>query len=212
MAEYGDLTSIKRKSGVDPNEIEGVSDTTDLEAFISTLNEQASEAVERYTNRDFLDHPDETVQIDGNGRLNSDGNGQLKLPGQPVRSIAEIKINGSVLDPSAYRIKGTGAHDGDTPTNSGIVVRKNAPFPEGWENIEVTFTWGYQNPPAGVRAVVEDLVVDELRAASRNESAEAAESVSMDGFSVTYYTGRIEDQEKHRERLNRYRRLALARS
>lgn len=212
MGEYGDPTLIEQKAGVDPNDIENVANQTDLDALILDLNERASEAAERFTNRDFEDHPSETVAIDGNGRLNDSGHGQIKLPGQPVRSISEIKVNDTVLDASDYRLKDTGAYDGDTPANAGIVVRKNHPFPEGWENIEITFTWGYSSPPGGVQSVVEDLVVDALRSASRNETAEAAESVSMDGFSVSYFTGAIENKEMHRERLKPYRRLALARS
>jgi hypothetical protein len=212
MAEYGDASLIKQKSGVSANDLEEVSNQTDLDAMILDLNQRASEAVERFCNRDFKDHPDETVEIDGNDRVNDSGNGELKLPGQPVRSISSIEINGSAIDSSEYRLKEPTAYDTDTPMNAGIVKRKNTPFPEGWENVKVTFTWGFQTPPAGVQHVVEGLVVDALRAASRNASAETAESVSMDGFSITYFTGQIEREQKHKDRLNKYRRIALGRS
>lgn len=209
MAEYADATTIKRKSGIAASDIGNVATATELDAFIATLNQSASEAVERVCNRDFEDHPNVTETYDGNDRQNEAGHGVLKLRGSPVRSISSIKIDGTVVDASEYRIKKAHSYDG---VNAGIVLRKNTPWPEGWENIEVTYTWGFSSPPAGVKGVVEDLVVDALRVASRNESAEAAESVSMDGFSVTYFTGEIERNEKYKDSLRKYRKMALGRS
>lgn len=207
--EYGDPTVIKQRAGVDPNDLHDVQNTTDLDALIVDLNQRASEGVERWCNRDFEDHPSVTETIDGNGRLNEDGNGSISLPGSPVRSVSTVKVDGNTIDSSEYRIKESKSYEG---VNAGILERKNAPWPEGWENIEITFTYGFTDPPAGVRSVVEDLVIDSLRAASRNESAESAESVSMDGFSVTYFTGRLDREAEHKDRLQKYKRLALARS
>ena len=212
MGTYGDADAILQKAGVSPGDIQDADTDANLSDLVARLNERASEAVERWANRDFEDHADETVKLDGNGRLNDNGNGQLKLPGQPVRSIAEIKVGDTTLDSSDYRLIKPSAYDGDTPVGAGIVERKNMPFPEGWENVEVTYTWGYEEPPAGVRQVVEDLVVDRLRSASRNETAETAESISMDGYSVSFFSTEIENEERHKERLKPYRKMALARS
>lgn len=210
MAEYADPSLIKERTGISASDLSNVANSTELDAMILDLNERASEAIERYANRDFEDHASVTDKIDGNDRLTDEGHGRIKLPGAPVRSISEIKIDGDVVPSSEYRLVQPNSYDGGTPVNAGIVERKNTVWPKGWENIEITYTWGYSSPPSGVRGVAEDLVVDVLRASLRNDDAGAAESVSIDGFSTSYFTGKIEREEQHKDRLRRYRRIAMA--
>lgn len=206
MATYGDPTVIKQRSGIAPSDLSNVADQTELDALIQDLNERASDAIERWCNRDFEHHQGVTEVHEGDDDLDEDGHGRLRLRGWPIISISEIKVDGEVLDASNYRVVEL---DGQPSKNVGVVQRKHAPWPDIWEGIEVTYDWGYQTPPSGVKAVAEDLVVDVLREAQRNDSSGAAVSESMDGFSVSYFESSIERDQQHKDRLQPYRRLSL---
>jgi hypothetical protein len=201
VGEYADPTVVKQTTGITPDDLSNVADATELDALLLDLNKRVSEAIERYTDRTFEDHPNVTDSFDGNDRLNDDGNGVLRLPNTPVRSISEVEVTGTVLDPADYRLAKPGV---------GLIERKNAVFPRGWENVTVTYTWGYASPPGGVKRVAEDLIADALRAAHRDDDAGPAESVSIDGFSTSYFTSELENEQQHKNRLKKYRRIALA--
>ena len=206
MPAYGDATIIKQRSGIAPDDLSNVADQTELDALIQNLNERGSDAIERWCSRDFEHHTNDTAVLDGNGRLDEDGHGRIRLEGRPILSISEIRINGTSLPSDEYRIVPL---TGKPETNVGVIQRKHDPWPEGWENIEVDYDWGYQSPPSGVRAVAEDLVIDALRAAQRNNSGGAVVSESMDGFSVRYFEGSVERTQEHKDRLQPYRRVGL---
>lgn len=209
MPTYADPAIVKQKAGVEPNDINNVQNTSDLDALISALNERASDRIEAFCGRDFLEHTGTTAVIDGDdrqtirikrARVTSGDDGAL----YPLINVSEIKENDNVVDSSDYRIKpGPGRY------NSGIIERQQRRWPEGWENIEVTFDWGFSSVPPEVEAVAEDLVVGALLDASHNESAEGVESISMDGFSVSYRDPMKLDKED-KERLKPFRRLATA--
>lgn len=153
-------------------------DGDDLDQLIAELNEQASSTIDEYTDRTFTETT-ETIAIDGNGRYS------IRLPGYPVQSIDSVTVGDRTLGSDEYRVKPSQARDGH---NSGILERKGAVWPDGWENVEITYTWGYTTPPGTVTSVAEELVVDALRAAAANEKGakSGVQSYSLDGYSVSF--------------------------
>lgn len=176
MAAYGDVDTIKDRVGVGFSDL-GLSNQQAFDDLLGRMNERSSSEVDDYCQRDFGDHPDETVKLDGNGRTS------IRLPYYPVRSITSVKIGDSVQDADTYRLKRI---DGSPGMDAGILERKNAVWPRAWENVEVTFTWGYTAPPRAVREVVEDLVIRTVLESFRNKKTKGASSYGMDGFSVTF--------------------------
>jgi len=114
---------------------------------------------------------------------------------------------------SDYRVRDNPARDGE---NSGILELKSGIFPDQWNNVEVSYTWGYSTAPGAVREVTEQLVIDALRSAAGNSKGAkgGATSYSMDGFSVTFDTdlkatiGALSPEQ--RQQLDDHRRLAKA--
>jgi hypothetical protein len=206
MPTYGDVEMIKERSGIAASDLSNISDSTDLDDLIQSLNERASNAIERWCNRGFEHHTGETAVLDGNGKRDKDGHGRIRVDGWPIDNISDIRIDGDSLDSSDYRIV---TLDGQPDTNVGVIQRKNSPFPEGWGNVEVDYDWGYQNTPPAVQAVAEDLVIDELRTTKGDDRGLGAQSVSMDGYSVTYFESSVERSERHKDRLQPFRRLSL---
>lgn len=204
MGTYADATTVKNRSGVAADDL-GLT-SAEFDALISTLNGQASDRIESYCRRDFEDHPDDVVSIDGNGRSS------IRLPGYPVRSIASVEVGESkprTLDPSTYRVQDNPAMPGE---NSGVLERKRAVWPEGWENVTVTYTWGYTNAPDSVEGVADQLVIDALQAAAKDNRAAGATSLSLDGFSVSFPEGalRMTLDDDQKSTLDDHRRVVVA--
>lgn len=182
MGSYGSTSVIKQKAGITASDLNNVDNPTQLDTLIENLKDRASGLVEEFCGRDFEEHTGQTVKLDGNGRR------EIRLPVYPIISISEVRVNGSVLNASDYRIKPAdyplGESDGRNP---GILERKFSPWPDtgDFEEIEVDLDYGYTTPPGAIKGVVEDLVVDALLDASQSESLSGAQSASMDGFSIT---------------------------
>lgn len=206
---YGDPTVIKQTSGISANDLGNVSNASELDTLISNLNDRAKSLIDEYTGRDFEYHQNETATLDGNGRReislrrNATENGLFF----PIISIAEVRQNGSALASDNYRIK---PQPNSLPNrNAGILERRRAIWPEGWENIEIDLDWGFQSPPEEVKSITESLVVDQLLNAAQAEKSNGAESVSMDGFSVSF-SKRMRLNEEHRARLQPFKIIAKA--
>lgn len=207
MGSYADPTTVKQRSGVDAADL-GLT-STKFDALISTLNGQASEAIDDYCRRDFELHDGGgtgvTDAIDGNGRES------IRLPGYPVRSIDSVVLGESqttTLDASDYRVKSAPAQPDE---NAGILERRRAIWPDGWENVEVTYTWGYSSPPGPVERIADDLVVAALQAAAKSEKVQGASSMSLDGFSVSFDGDalRMDLDELQQATLDDYRRAVV---
>lgn len=85
--------------------------------------------IESYTGRKFVKGTF-TEKLDGNGCS------KVYLQTMPVLSVSEIKQNGSVVSAGDYLVYG----------EEGSVLSKNGVWPEGNQNIEITFTGGYVLP------------------------------------------------------------------
>lgn len=205
---YADAQTVKELSGVGPNELNNITTQAELDSLITRLNERAKSAIDEYCQRDFDYHPGVTIKVDGNGRQ------ELSLPQfaaadglfYPIVNLTSVSINGDALDSSDYRIKRQ--PNALNERNAGIIERKWARWPKGWENIEVTLDWGYETPPEEVKSIAESLIIDQLLNAAGASHGSGAESISMDGFSVTFGK-RIRLTEDHKARLRQVRRVVV---
>lgn len=205
---YADADTVKELSGIEANDLGNVSNSSELDSLISKLNDRAKSLIDEYCQRDFGEHLAETVDVDGNGRR------ELSLPDAaagdglyyPIISLSTVKIDDSALDADDYRIKPQ--PNALANRNAGVIERKNARWPEGWENIEVTLDWGYSAPPDEVKGIAETLIVDQLLNAAQASKSSGAESVSMDGYSVTFGK-RMRLSDEHKSRLARFRRVIV---
>lgn len=207
---YAETEVVKQTSGVSPNDLSNVSNSTELDSLIANLNDRAKSRIDEYCGRDFEEYSGETVKVDGNGReelslrRHAAGEGLF----QPILSLSEVKLGDKTLDASDYRIK---TQPNSLPDrNAGIIERKrNARWPEGWENIEVTLDWGFTDPPDEVKSIAENMITEALLNAAQSSKSSGAESVSMDGYSVTF-GNKMQLNEEQKERLKPFRRLAKA--
>jgi hypothetical protein len=205
---YGETTVIEQRSGIEASDLGNVSDSSELKTLISNLNDRAKSLIDEYCQRDFEEHLGETTTVDGNGRR------ELSLPQYasgdglfyPIISLASVSLNGNALDASDYRIKPQ--PNALSNRNAGVIERKNARWPRGWENIEVTLDWGYESPPEEVKSIAESLVVSQLLDAAQAEKGSGASSISMDGFSVSF-SERMRLNDEHKQRLSRFRRVIV---
>lgn len=205
---YADAQTVKELSGISAGDLDNVANTTELDALITKLNERAKSRIDEYCQRDFGEHLAETVAIDGNGRT------ELSVPQRaaadglfyPITTLTEVKLSNSVLDADDYRLKPQSNALADR--NAGIIERKHAVWPRGWENIEVTFDWGFASPPGEIKAVAESMITDTLLSAVQDGKSSGAESVSMDGYSVSFGS-RMRLSEEHKDRLSRFRRIIV---
>jgi hypothetical protein len=205
---YADPQTVKELSGISASDLGNVSSSTELDNLISRLNDRAKSLIDEHCQRDFELYSGETVKVDGNGRT------ELSLPQYaagdglyyPIIELADVSLNGSSLDASDYRIKPQPNALPDR--NAGIIERKRARWPNGWENIEVTLDWGYSTPPDEVKSIAETLIVDQLLDAAQADKGSGADSISMDGFSVSF-SERMRLNEEHKQRLGRFRRVIV---
>jgi hypothetical protein len=205
---YADPETVKELSGITASDLGNVANSSELDSLISNLNDRAKSLIDEYCQRDFEEHAGETVKVDGNGR------NELSLPQYaagdglyyPIINLSSVSLNGNSLDASDYRIKPQ--PNALSNRNAGVIERKNARWPEGWENIEVTLDWGYQSPPGEIKSIAETLIVDQLLDAAQAEQGSGATSISMDGFSVSF-SERMRLNEEHKQRLGRFRRVIV---
>lgn len=203
MPSFADPSRVKERAAVSEDDVE----TDDLDELIDALNEQASGTISDFCGRDFTETT-ETIEIDGNGH------DSIRLPGYPVVDVESVSIGGDEIDADTYRITRPPGRDADE--NSGILERKAYLWPEGWENLEISYTWGYEEPPQTVVQIAEELVVDALRAAAANKKGakSGVQSYSMDGFSVSFdesltsLVGQLTPEQK--EQLQEYKRVPIA--
>ena len=121
-----------------------------------------------------------------------DGKGKdtLMLDNYPLTEVTVIKLKDAVQDLTKFRIY----------NQTGKIIWENGIFPEGRQNVKVTYKHGYTTRPK----VVDDYIVN--FAAKRTcqqagaKEAEGAGSETFEEYSVTYrngipYSGMIEQLE-----------------
>lgn len=200
MSMYGTIEQVKNKTGITADDL-NVADTTELDDFITDLLTAASQVIEEYTDRDFEKHSGVTETYDGGGSPT------LMLRNNPVISISSVKVDEDELASDKYRIKGVtsfGKHNG------GILKRLDGHvFRSGTQNVEVTYTWGYENPPSTIVNVAEEIAGEMLKTAANNYKTGGLESMSMSDFSTKFNVQRPLT-ESQRQRLKTYKKVIYA--
>lgn len=186
---YGTVENVATKAQVDGEDI-GFGTESEFESFIEDLLESATEEINMYLGRD-LEGGTQTVQVDGNGR------DTVKLPDYPVESIDSVVVDGIPVESSEYRAK-----------SSGILERRQGQWVDGWENIEVSYTYASNR---GVQdEVAEEMAKDALVAADTEAKAAGTDSVSMDGYSASFDTStHMQMTEAYRSRLKPFREVGV---
>lgn len=167
MSAYGDPTRTLTRSGITYADL-GLADEAALTSLIGDLNDQASDLIDSYCGRDFVQHTDAEEVHDGTGRRT------LRLGGYPVIVVSSVAIDGTAT--TDYTVRDA----------AGILSRTHQIWPAGQDNVAVVYSYGYASPPSAIVAVAEDMVVSALVHAAKNRTTKGANSLSMDGFSVSY--------------------------
>lgn len=178
---YGSIEEVIQESAVSPEDVHEIDSGEELKGLIREMLIEASNLIESFAGRDFWHYEDETANVDGNGRSElrlSKASGGLFYPITEIRSVS---ISGSELPASEYRAKPS-----EGKFDPGILERRNSVWPAGWENIEVDLDWGFEEVPPAIDAVAEGMVIDAILEAKANKTGGGADSISMDGFSITY--------------------------
>lgn len=170
MSAYGDATRISTRSGITYADL-GLADEAALASLVADLNEQASDTIDTYCERDFALHEAVTERLDGNGRE------RIRLAGHPLVSVTSVTLGSTLLDSALYEVR----------PGAGILERiDGGVWSAGRRNLTIVYSYGYATTPPAIVGIVEDLVAGALAHAARNRATKGASSMSMDGYSVAY--------------------------
>ena len=125
--------------GVSTNDTDN-SGTGDWREYLEALQPKAKSRIDSYCERDFEDHPNATVALDGGD--------QVIFAPSPVRTVYAVRIDGETLPADGYHAK-----------EGGSLIRTGRTWPEGYGNVEVDLDYGWRTPPDDV-AEAEMKVVD----------------------------------------------------
>jgi len=198
---YGAKETVKKRTGTTAEAL-GIAQK-EYDDLLDKLLEQASRGVDDYCGRIFYKETDFTEYLRGNGRR------VISVRHYPIISISEIKTGDDVVDTDKYRIVEKGPPFG----NSGRIRRTNGGY---WYNQEheINYDYGFDTTPKPINKIVEGMVVRVVNEANAEVKASGADSVSMDGYSITFGTVKAEDlirlTEAQEKKLDRYRKPAVA--
>jgi hypothetical protein len=159
-ADPGELTSYVQTDpeslGLSTTADEDGDGTTDWQDFLETLQAKAKGRIDDFCRRDFEDHPNATVALNGGS-----GTSVLSLP-SPVREVREVRADGSPVDDDTYHVEKTsgslvytgGASDRGrygNPTGPPVRTRERGEWPSGYGNVEVDLDHGFETPPPAVQ-------------------------------------------------------------
>jgi hypothetical protein len=183
-----------------------------ISSYIDTLIPEVEAEMERYCDRDSFESAAYTDEVT-HGR----GSRYLMLKNAPIDTgeTITVKYRGSgttttTVDSSSFRVYGDGTQgmlesvgsewlwDGGTPSSarSRFARREgNGIWPDGKNNLLVSYTGGYSTVPADLEAIARQRVVD--RFLSRRDHREAV-SEALGGASVTYRTPAESDERFYR--------------
>ena len=124
----------------------------------------ATEAIRNYTNQKISLVTDETIILDGNGRI------RIFLPELPVVNVTSVTLDGVLLvNGTDYKL---GSH--------GIIYRLGGnKWTDGIQNIEIIYSHGFATIPDDIKTVC-------VRAAARAYQA-GLKAEEMNGISIASY-------------------------
>ena len=132
--------------------------------LLDSLQTKAKARIDRFCQRDFEDHPNDTVTLDG-----GTGTSVLRLP-SPVRSVDAVRDGGETVASEEYQW-----------TEYGSLVRQHGQWRSGYGTIEVDLDHGYRSPPADVAEAELKLVDHTLAGMSQKREGTVVQS---DDFSL----------------------------
>jgi len=143
MPSYCSVDDVKKYSQVVFSDL-GFSDDAEFSSFISdTIIPRASNIVDSYCGHDFESHS-VVEKYDGTGT------NVLVLRNAPIISIGYIKKDGELIDSSEYYALET------------IVVGKSI-FEKGFQNYEISYTYGYSSVPEVIKDVTARIAANMLQ-------------------------------------------------
>lgn len=161
-------------------------DSTDLtDEFIANQINKHIEAVEKQVNKSLFTLKTETIILHGEGSPN------LMLPNYSIYSIDEIKIlygdeYETTISPDDYVLN---SKNGELTIKRDIILSEGDiidRFPYYWDNIEVTYTHGYQQANNDVKMAIINLIAASCLALyGASVSAGSYKSLSIEGYSKT---------------------------
>lgn len=177
---YSTLEDLKRFTQVEPNDL-SISDSDDPQGtgdsswdlLLEDLQTQAKDRIDSYCfgqapiQGDFLLHESETIHLDGEGQP------VLNLP-SPVRSVSTVKVDDETLtEGEDYEFKQFGSlirtgqssvrpdyYGGGGPP--GLESDRQRVWPTGFNNVEVTLSFGWDDPGGTAPTRPEDVIQAEM--------------------------------------------------
>ena len=116
--------------------------STDDDVVLQDLLNSAIQRVGEACNRELVKEERE-VTFDG------DGSGTISLPHPPVvmGDAGSVEINGELIDAKEFALD----------SGAGI-LRRNGVFPEGFQNVKVKYTGGFETFPAEIKDAILEVV------------------------------------------------------
>lgn len=176
---YSTLDDLKRFTQVEPNDL-SISDSDDPQGtgdsswdlLLQDLQDKAQDRIDSYCfgqspiQRDFLLHESETIHLDGEGQP------VLNLPA-PVRSVSTVKVDDETLtegEDYEYKRFGSlirtgqesvrpGTYGGGGPP--GLESKSQRVWPAGFNNVEVTLSFGWDDVGGTDPTRPEDIIMAE---------------------------------------------------
>lgn len=128
--------------------------------FLEARQEDAKARIDSFCDRDFEDHPGDTVTLDG-----GDGSKRILRIPSPVQSVTEVRVDGTLLSEGDYVVKDSGQllRDYGNPhlfqERRRFSDRRRKPtWLRGISNIDVSLDWGYETPPSEISEAEKKLV------------------------------------------------------
>ncbi len=192
---YGDPNIIKNRTGTTAEAL-GIPEVR-YELMLRNLLNKASRRIDHYCGTPFYKVTDFTERRSGNGRK------RITLKNYPVLEVKEVKDGDSVIDSDLYEI----VNVGEPYNNVGTLRHITGHWTHN--DLRITYDYGFENTPPEVRDIAEEIVLRIVNEANAEVKASGAESMSMDGYSVTFGTVSAEEKvrltKEHRNRLDNYK-------
>lgn len=126
--------------------------------------------------------------------LTGDGGAVLPLPSLAVSAVAKVSENGIELDPCCYQFKRLG------------FIRKDSPWCEGWDSIEVVFSSGFDDA-AAIKSIVCQIASNNLAAPAGVREEHAGNVGIAYNQTASGVSGGITLLERDKEVLAPFRRV-----
>ncbi|MCK5160381.1 MAG: hypothetical protein KAQ99_02285 [Candidatus Aureabacteria bacterium] len=143
---------------------------------------RASRKIDAYCNRDFLEHTDYIEYHNGKGRYSAYSEDYLHnsvvLENIPVIQVTEVVDNSNVL------VEGT---DYEVFENKALILLtpESRYFIKKIKGVKITYDWGYATVPDGIADICTWMVAQALGKQLKFSEAGVAQSVSIEGHTVS---------------------------